>query len=1242
MVSYSLTRTACLLLLAAVLPAVAADRITAPVDPGRTALLRGNVSLRVQARNDRGRVAPDMPVRLATLHLKPAAGLAQFLADRQNPASPGYRRWLTPEQFADRFGLSSGDLDKITDWLRSEGLQIRDIARGRHWITFSGTADQVSRAFHTEIHRYVVNGKSHFANATEPSVPAALDGVISAVRGLDDFRLESQVVPMGTGPSSTGRVLAPDDLANIYDLKRLYDAHIDGTGQTIAVLGQTAIQLSDIDSFRTRFNLPANTPQVMLYGPDPGVRSADLPEADLDLEWSGAVARNATIVYVYSDDVITSAQYAIDQNVAPVMSLSYGGCEAYYSNAIQAVAQQANAQGITWLASSGDQGAVTCDYSDATPQATLGPTVTSPASLPEVTAVGGTEFTDTGSNFWAANNDANGASALSYIPEKAWNDFSPTGSIASFGTGGGASVLFPKPAWQTGPGVPNDNARDLPDISLASSGTVPYTSNVNGKQQLYGGTSLATPALAGLVALVNQHAGGGGLGNINPALYRLAQATQDVFHDVSAGNNKAACQQGSPGCVNGLVGWNAGTGFDMTTGLGSVDGYNLVMEWSTGLTTFTTLRVNPNTALKLTDTVQLLASITASGVPPTGTVAFLANQTTVGTAAVDTSNGSAIAAVLVSAGLLAGGNGTVTAIYSGDGVYNGSQGSARFALNVPPGAAFVVPFLLPNPVYETAAFADWEFTVALAEKAGVATSITAFTIDNNNDLSLLGPNPKLAANGLIAVNLASTGLKPPQNRVVSFGGTDANGIKWTQQVTVPFLAPLGTQIAPGITLTSPTTTVQQNPRVDPASCAWSLPVSVQETGGYPILLTAFSAGSTSLTSQIQAIFGTTRLAPYGALRGTVCFSGSTPPTAKSLQISGATALPTTVTATLPISFSGPSTAPATMSTPVQSVSLDSASGNTTASLPLNLTGGVPQFTTSVSPANRTSAWLTVTPAIASGSSPVNIQASAAGLSPGVYNAVVSIQAVDAMPQVIQIPVTFVVGGSSTTQITAVGNAWTGNTTAAPGMILSVYGAQLASPVSQQATRLPLPLVLGGVSATVNGYSAPLYYVSPGQINLQVPYEAGAGQLVLAIDNNGQIASFPFTAAPAAPGLNSAVYDNLTGAPVTAAQAGGGQVLLLFVTGEGDVTPTLGTGATPSSSITDATKLPHPRLPLSLTIGGVSVTPLFAGIPSGLAGVTQIDFQIPANVPAGNQPIVVTVGGVAAAPVNLNVTAATSN
>jgi len=1232
---------------AAPLAAGARDRIAGPVDASRTVVLRGSLHPRAQARFDQGRVDPAMPISYATLQLKPAAGLAEFLAQQQNPRSANYRRWLTPEQFGERFGLNANDLAKIAGWLRAEGLQIQDVARGRHWIAFSGTAEQAGRAFHTEIHRYLVEGKWHFANATEPSVPEALAEVVAGIRGLDDFRLESQakIVPLAAESDTTaGRALAPDDFATIFDLQKLYAAGIDGTGQTIAILGQTGIHLSDIQAFRAQFNLPANIPRVMLFGPDPGIDSTDLSEANLDLEWSGAVAPGATIVYVYSADVLTAAQYAVDQNVAPVMSLSYGGCESYHSIADEAVAQQANAQGITWFAASGDQGAVACDVSDATPQATLGPTVTYPASIPEITAVGGTEFTDTSGAYWAARNDANGASALSYVPEKAWNDFASDPSVAFFASGGGASVLFAKPGWQAGPGVSNDNARDLPDVSLPASATVPYLGILNGGEVGYSGTSASSPAFAGLLAMVNQHVGGNGLGNVNPGLYRLAQATQDVFHDIVVGDNKAACEQGSAGCVNGLVGFNAGTGFDMTTGLGSVDGYNLVMEWTGGTATSTSLQVSPKTPLNLTDTVQLSATVSGSGIPPTGTVTFLNNDIAVGGAPLALlPGGSAGAAISVEAMLIASGSGVVTALYSGDSVYDGSQGSARIALNAPAGAALAVPFVDSNPVYESAAYADWLFTAGVAERGGVASSITAFTIDGNDDLGLLGANPKLPANGTLAIALESSGFAAPRNRVVSFSGTDANGNKWTQQLTVPFLGPLGTQIATGILLSSPVTTVQQNPQAGP-SCQWALPLVVQELGGYPVSLTSFATSISLLTSQIQTVFGTTRLAPYGVLRGTVCFGGTTPPAVKTVQIQGTSSLSTTVSSTLATAFTGASAAPATMAASVASVSLASPAGSLSAPVAVNFAGGAPEWTASVSPANRTSTWLTVTPTSGSGPVDLNFQASAAGLSPGVYNAVATIEALDAVPQSIDVAVTFVVDGSTSTRITGLENAFSLQSAFAPGMILSVYGSGLANSTAQAST-LPLPLTLGGVSTTVNGFSAPLYSVSPGHIELQVPYETGEGLAVLAVGNNGQIASFPFTTAPAAPGVLGAVFDNSTGNPVTTAQAGGPQVLQLFVTGDGDVTPTLGTGATPSPAITNPADLPHSRLSLTLTIGGVAVTSsnglLFHGIPSGLAGATQIDFQIPASVPAGPQPIVVTVGGVAAPPVFLNVTASTS-
>jgi len=262
-----------------------------------------------------------------------------------------------------------------------------------------------------------------------------------------------------------------------------------------------------------------------------------------------------------------------------------------------------------------------------------------------------------------------------------------------------------------------------------------------------------------------------------------------------------------------------------------------------------------------------------------------------------------------------------------------------------------------------------------------------------------------------------------------------------------------------------------------------------------------------------------------------------------------------------------------------------------------------------------------------------LQASAAGLSAGAYNATVWIYAPSAVPPVIAIPVTLVVGSSSTVAITGLQNAFSYQGVFAPGMSMSVYGTNLA-PGTQAASKLPLPLTMQGITASVNGVSAPLYYVSPGQLNIQVPYETGAGPAVVAVNNGGQVAAFPFTVTMTAPGLFSSAIDNSTGLPAPSAATGA--VLLLFMTGDGDITPFLSTGATPSSSIANPALLPKPRLPVAVTVGGVPATVLFAGIPSGLAGVTQIDIVVPSTAPSGAQNIVVTVGGISAPPLMLTV------
>ncbi len=551
--------------LSAILSA-APDRINARVDPGRTVVLPAQRHSQAIPQNDLGPADPSAELRYITLILQPAPGLDVFLADLQNPASPSYHRWVTPEQFADRFGLSAGDIGKLTAWLQGEGLRVHDVARGRHWITFSGSLANLSRAFHTGFHRYAVRGEVHIANATDPAVPEAFAGVIAGFSGLNDFRPVPLVVEAGTRytSGSGNHYLGPDDFAVIYDLEPLYNSQgIDGTGVSIAVAGQSDIDISDVEQFRQLFNLPANDPQVVLYGSDPGHNSAEI-EADLDVEWSGAVARGAQIIYVNSGSAFLSAEYAIDQNLAPILTYSFGSCEQD-EVWLRPIAQQANAEGITWMASAGDSGAATCDllYSP-TPQASMGPTVSFPADLPEVTGVGGTQFNDASGSYWSTNN-ANDASAQTYIPETVWNSDS-SGTLKD-AAGGGPSSFFAKPWWQIG--TPNDNVRDVPDVSL-SAGThdaylITTTASVAANSfAAVGGTSASSPSFAGIVALLNQWLlqqtiSQPGLGNINPMLYRLAQSTTDVFHDITTGDNKVPCVQGSPQCVDGMLGYAAGT-----------------------------------------------------------------------------------------------------------------------------------------------------------------------------------------------------------------------------------------------------------------------------------------------------------------------------------------------------------------------------------------------------------------------------------------------------------------------------------------------------------------------------------------------------------------------------------------------------------------------------------------------------------------------------------------------------------
>src|SRR5215475_2025156 len=341
--------------------AQAHNRISELSDTNRVTMY-GNVHPLARAQYDQGRVPGSMPMRRVTLVFNRTAAqqseLETLLKQQEDRSSSNYHKWLTPQEYAARFGLSESDIERVTDWLEARGFTVVEKANGRSFIVFSGSASQVESAFVTELPHYKLDDETHVANATEPRVPSALSSVVLGFRALNDFRPRprhavvrrmSSVRPEFTSSISGNHFLAPDDFATIYDLKPLYDKSLDGTGQSIAVMGQTDILQSDVQKFRSVSGLPANTAQVVLVpgSPDPGVVQGDITEADLDLEWAGAVARNASLIFVNSGNgVFDSMQYAIDQNLAPVISISYGNCEQNFTNSevstLTALLQQAN------------------------------------------------------------------------------------------------------------------------------------------------------------------------------------------------------------------------------------------------------------------------------------------------------------------------------------------------------------------------------------------------------------------------------------------------------------------------------------------------------------------------------------------------------------------------------------------------------------------------------------------------------------------------------------------------------------------------------------------------------------------------------------------------------------------------------------------------------------------------------------------------------------------------------------
>jgi len=676
--------------------------ITQPMDETKVTVLHGNTHPLARAEFDRGAAPSSLPMERTLLVLKRSpeqeTALETLLAQQQDKSSPNYHKWLTPAEFGAQFGLADQDIQTITSWLKSHGFQVAPVSNGRTVIEFSGNAGQVQEAFHAPIHKYVVNGEQHWANANDPSIPTALTAAVAGVDTLHNFfpkpmnHIRGPLLRSGAANQSSARpqfsfaatgpcslvqflgltpsgnecfMLGPTDFATIYNVLPLWNQGIDGTGVKIAIVGDSNINVQDDATFRSIFGLPAKAPTVTIAeGSDPG-KTADESEAILDVEWSGAVAKNANINLVIAASTNTTfggdtaATYIVNNSVAPILSESFGACEpalAGQNSFYNTTWQGAVAVGITVIVASGDNGSAACDIDEVngppSQPALDGLQVNGIASTPFNVAVGGTDFNDTGNptQYWStSNNPTTMASALGYVPEATWNDsctnaifvtlgyganaegscndstgtLKANGVIVPVGGSGGASGLYQKPCWQggaitpactqnSGITTPSDGARDLPDISLfAGDGTIAASSyyfcesdldtnnamcSLNGQIFGAGGTSVSTQVFAGIMALLNQkYEDKQGL--INPALYTLAASqvpancnslgppmASCVFNDITLGTIAMPCGENSLNCtvnnpgdtVGVLTGWDTGIGYDLATGLGSVNTANLV------------------------------------------------------------------------------------------------------------------------------------------------------------------------------------------------------------------------------------------------------------------------------------------------------------------------------------------------------------------------------------------------------------------------------------------------------------------------------------------------------------------------------------------------------------------------------------------------------------------------------------------------------------------------------------------